>query len=374
MALDPGPASRRTPVRAALGGAAVGIAGLVAGVVFAASLAGLVSDPVRQGWNWDAIIGNPNAQVATAGQYAVALHKNADVAAFTPLGQERYRVAGQAVTVFSIGTGRGLVAPPVLEGRMPAANDEIALGDDTMRSAHAFLGQRVAVAGAAGRVHARVVGRVLLPAAAAAGFNLGTDLRRGAVMTERGVEALGGDAVTPPHLVAVRLAPGVAHDRAIAALRRQFGSVVLASPHNVNVTNLQRIRTLPAAFGLLLGLFALVSIGFGVYATGTRRRRDLALYRTFGFSRRQLAGTVSAQGTILAIAAALVGIPAGIILGRLLWIAVATSVADVDPRPVVPGLTLFAGTVAGLVLVNLIAVRSAVRAAHVHPGTELRAE
>jgi hypothetical protein len=374
MALDPGPPSARVPVRSALTGAAVGVAGVVAAVVFAASLTGLVGDPVRQGWNWDAVVGNPNNQGAPVDQYTRTLRKDPDVAAFTPLGEARLRVAGRTVNVLGLGTGHGVVAPPVLEGRLPVTKNEIALGDDTLAAAHARLGQRVTVAGPGGRVRARVVGRVLLPAAAADAFDFASSLRRGGVMTERGVAAVGGDAVSPPVLVAVRFAPRVDHGLSIANLQHRFGKVVLTRPNNVDVGNLEQIRSLPAAFAVLLGMFALVSISYALYASGRRRRRDLALFRTLGFTRRQLTTTVSVQGTTLAIVAALVGIPAGIILGRLVWVAVATAVADVDPRPVVPGLALLIGTLVGLVAVNLLAIGPAVRAARVRPAIVLRAE
>ena len=373
MALDPGPPSARVPVRPSLSGAAVGVAGVVAAVVFAASLNGLVGDPVRQGWNWDAIVGNPNSLGTSLDQYTNVLRKHPGVIAFTPLGEARLRVADRAVPVLGIGTGRGLVAPPVLEGRIPAAKDEVALGDDTLGAAHAHLGERVTVTGPGGRVRARIVGRVLLPAAAAAAFNFGSGLRRGAVMTEPGIVAVGG-AVTPPRLIAIRLAPRADRRRVIADLRHRFGRVVLARADNADVDNLERIRQLPAAFGLLLGLFALASVAYALYASGRRRRRDLALFRTFGLSRRQLTATVSAQGTILAIAAALIGIPAGIILGRVVWSAVATAVAGVDPRPVVPGFALLIGTVVGLAAVNLLAVGPGLRAARVRPAVILRAE
>ena len=39
-----------------LGGSVVAVAAMVAAVVFGASLTGLVSHPVRYGWNWDVLV------------------------------------------------------------------------------------------------------------------------------------------------------------------------------------------------------------------------------------------------------------------------------------------------------------------------------
>jgi len=376
MALDPGPPSARVPVRPALAGAITGIAGVVAAVVFATSLSGLIDDPVRQGWNWDAVVGNPNDQGAPMPAYAKALRADPAVAAFTPIGEAQLRVNRRPVSVLSIGTGRGLVAPPLLEGRLPRTKDEIALGDETLRDAHVHLGQSVIVAGSGGRLRARVVGRVLLPAAASDAFNFVSSLRRGAIMTRTGIEAVGGDAdpVTPEHLVALRFAPGVDQDRAVRQLQEQFGKVVLARGYNVDVANLVQINQLPLAFAVLLGLLALASIAYGLTASGRRRRHDFALFRTLGFTRHQLFATVSVQASTLGITALLVGIPFGIVTGRLLWIAVATAVANVDPQPVVPGIALLGLTAIGIVAVNLLAIRPARRAAGLHPAVVLRSE
>ncbi|TMK64078.1 MAG: FtsX-like permease family protein [Actinobacteria bacterium] len=50
-----------------------------------------------------------------------------------------------------------------------------------------------------------------------------------------------------------------------------------------------------------------------------RRRRDLALLKTLGFTRRQLAAAVAWQSTIAVTIGTVVGVPLGIVLGRWLW-------------------------------------------------------
>ena len=54
-----------------------------------------------------------------------------------------------------------------------------------------------------------------------------------------------------------------------------------------------------------------------------RRRRELALLKTIGFGRRQVSATVAWQATTLAFVGLVVGIPIGLLLGRLVWQRVA---------------------------------------------------
>jgi hypothetical protein len=218
------------------------------------------------------------------------------------------------------------------------------------------------------------VGRVLLPAAAADVVEFASSLRRGAVMTEQGAAPLAGDTLGPLHLVAVRFTPNADRARAVAGLRKRFGRIVLGSGYDVDVDNLAQIDPLPTVFGVLLGLMAFISIAYALSMTGRRRRRDLALLRTLGFTRGQLAAAVTAQSTTLTAVAGLIGVPVGIVLGRSIWIAVATAVADVDPQPEVPLVALVIGAIAALGLAALLAIRPAARAARLRPGVVLRAE
>ncbi len=57
-----------------------------------------------------------------------------------------------------------------------------------------------------------------------------------------------------------------------------------------------------------------------VLLTGVRRRRrDLALLKTLGFTRSQVQGVVAWEATTFAAVALLVGVPAGVVAGRWAW-------------------------------------------------------
>ena len=56
------------PVGTALAGAATAVLAVAAALTFGASVDELVNSPRQQGWNWDVLVGNPNAETDPAGQ------------------------------------------------------------------------------------------------------------------------------------------------------------------------------------------------------------------------------------------------------------------------------------------------------------------
>ena len=104
-----------------------------------------------------------------------------------------------------------------------------------------------------------------------------------------------------------------------------------------------------------------------------RRRRDLALLKTLGFTRWQLAAVVAWQATVAVAIGAIVGIPTGIILGRALWDLFAREIYAV-PEPTVPALTIALIGIGALVLANLVAAIPGRRAARTQTVVLLHAE
>ena len=104
-----------------------------------------------------------------------------------------------------------------------------------------------------------------------------------------------------------------------------------------------------------------------------RRRRDLALLKTLGFTRRQLAATVGWQASIPAIIGITVGVPVGIALGRWLWILFAREIYAV-PEPTVPVVSVVFVALGALVLANLVAALPGRSAARTPAALVLRTE
>jgi len=92
-----------------------------------------------------------------------------------------------------------------------------------------------------------------------------------------------------------------------------------------------------------------------------RRRRDLAILKTLGFSRTQVTAAVLWQAATLAVLALLVGVPLGVAVGRWLWVFFATQLGVVvEPRiPVVAVLLVLPAAIALAALVAAIPARVA---------------
>jgi predicted lysophospholipase L1 biosynthesis ABC-type transport system permease subunit len=155
--------------------------------------------------------------------------------------------------------------------------------------------------------------------------------------------------------------------RALGLTRPQLAGLALGR------TNLDRIRWTPVLLAGVLGGLALATVGHTLVTSIQRRRRDLAVLKTMGFQRRQVSAAVAWQATTFVAAAALIGLPAGIAVGRLAWLALA------DQLGIVPDVaTPFVGVLlvgpATVLIANLIALVPGWLAGRVPPAVVLRTE
>ena len=147
---------------------------------------------------------------------------------------------------------------------------------------------------------------------------------------------------------------------------------VLGVQHPAEIVNYQSTGATPVILAAGLALGAIVALALTLIASVRRRRRDLALLKTLGFTTRQLAATVAWQASIIAVIATIIGVPAGIAAGRQLWILFARNINAV-PQPTVPAsLILVAAGV--LILANLVAAIPARIAARTPAALVLRTE
>ena len=149
---------------------------------------------------------------------------------------------------------------------------------------------------------------------------------------------------------------------------------VLAGPKRpADIVNFGTMGSAPTVLAVLLGIMAIGALANALVASVRRRRRDLALLKALGFTRRQLSATVGWQATVTMGLAVLLGVPIGIALGRSLWLAFARSVGVV-PTPTVPVAGLLLVGLGMLVLANLVAAVPARAAANTEAAVVLRAE
>ncbi len=112
-------------------------------------------------------------------------------------------------------------------------------------------------------------------------------------------------------------------------------------------------------------------MGHALVSSVRRRRGELALLKTFGFSRRQVRTSVAWQATALAGVGLALGIPIGLALGNVVWRAVAEGVG-IATATSVPVVALVLMVPAALLAVGLVAFVPARSAARTIPAAALR--
>ena len=382
FALDPGDGPTAVPMRSTLLGTVVAVALVVGTITFASGLRTLVSHPALYGWNWTYQIA-PSVEVPPVTRTLLA-HDH-DVAQWTPM---RYSVAeldGQNVPLL-LGTAKAKIAPPVLSGHGVESTHDIVIGATTLARLHKHVGDTAVLTyGAPDQAPAyipptrlHIVGTATFPAIGFTSFVADhTSMGTGALVSFD-VEPLAfrQSQIQPdpnlngPDLVFLRIRSGVstADARAdMARITRATDKVLNADPNttgdNILVEGVQRpaqivnYKTIGAAPVLLaagLAAGAIVALALTLSASVRRRRRDLALLKTLGFTRRQLAASVAWQASVAALVGVVVGVPVGILMGRWLWTEFAREIAAL-PRPTVPVLAVIGVAVGTFVLANLVA-------------------
>jgi hypothetical protein len=393
-ALERGGVQRRAPVLATLTGAAVAVLAVVLAAVFGASLNGLVSHPARYGWNWTLLMDTdggygswPPAQMEklVGGQPGVI---GWSTFAFTQVSLDNTEVPVLGLTRY-----QGSVQPPTTSGHPLSEPGQIELGTVTLRALGKRVGDMVTAGTGRFRRTLRIVGTVTLPSI---GLGLAdhVSLGRGAMLDDStllGVQGLSPKLTTEeeqqasvsdpafPSAVAIDLAPGA--DTGPLAARIADASPggdpggtyrqprVLAAA----VVNASQMGGQPLALALALAAGAVLSLAVALLASVRQRRRQLALLKALGLTRRQVRETVAWQASIILLVAAAVGVPLGIAAGRWAWTSFAASLGVV-PVTVVPGLALLVGVIALLAAGNLLAAVPASVAARTRPAALLRAE
>lgn len=381
--------------RALLGASVAAVSAVLAVVVFSTSLAALVSKPERFGWPYDIAatidIGyggttDPEAIAATLDRPEVANWGLASIAGSLTINDETMPyVAGR--------TGFDAMRLPVVEGELPVASDEIALGALTAKRLRLDVGSEVVVKTGYGDREATIRGLVVLPPVGpfqSDRASLGTGallprpfldelLRRAA--GEAGVEG-GQPPQEPGGFVAVQLRPGADRQEFLAAIREELPTwdtsetLPLVYPEPVRpatVANLAAMRAVPVALASLLALTMGIALVLGTAVATRGRRRELALLRALGCVGRQLRATVRWQSLTVVAVGLVVGIPFGLAAGRIAYRAFAGGIG-VQPDPVVSFAWVAIVTTVTVGIGLIAAAGPGHRAARVAAGEILRHE
>ena len=398
-ALEPGSGQQAVPVRATLLGSIAAVTAVIAAAVFGASLTGLVSHPVRYGWNWQILIqaegGYGNF---TPGVMNRLVGDQPAVAAWSSFGFSQLVIDGRVVPVLGLQRDRGSLEPPTSSGQAITDNGQIELGAVTLRQLGKQIGDTVLVGRPPYRRPLTISGTVTLPSFGVA-ISQHVSLGQGAMLSEQALlaaQGLSSDAPktaaetsqAAPSAVAIDLVPGTSAAQRAALVHRITSANPDGTPGGTYQLGLHRARAaaivnatqmggqpLALALGLALGLAAaaMASLALTVLTSVRRRRRELALLKTLGMTRRQLSAIVAWQTTLTLLIALVVGVPLGVAAGRWAWHGFAGSLGVV-PVTVVPVLLLAAGCAAVILAGNLLASVPAAVAARTPAAGTLRTE
>jgi hypothetical protein len=224
----------------------------------------------------------------------------------------------------------------------------------------------------------RVVAQVSLPTLGG-GVHLGT----GAVFSTRGYQA----AACPPdpgqgtcqrdlmeagsNGLLASVVPGSQGKRDITHYLDAYSSIVSPAVAPTSLVNFGEAVNFPLVVGGIVAVFGAATLIHLLTVSVTRRRREFGLLKVLGFVNRQIVMSVAWQATTVAAVGLLAGIPAGVITGRVVWLAFAAHLGVV-PVAVIPA-ALVGGLAVGVIAIaNLLAVAPAVAARNTRPARLLR--
>ena len=314
------------------------------------------------------------------------LARDHDVVSWTGGYYSVLTIDGRSVPVLGESPG-GAVQPSPLTGHGFDASDQVVLGTQTLQQLHKHIGQDVTI-GRGGQARTVViVGTATMPTVGV-GHGLHLSMGTGALLDEklipavnRNIEQFGSNG---PNVYFVRTRPGVSPVEAGHSLQHVSDEIsdavgqpqtaqLFGVQHPGQIVNYRSMGSTPALLAGALSLGVLGAIGLMLGASVRRRRRDLALLKTLGFTHRQLAATVSWQASISVAIGTIIGIPLGIALGRFLWTLFARELYAV-PHPTVSVPSVIAVALGALVLANVVAIVPAQRAARAPTSLVLRSE
>lgn len=382
FALEPGAGRTTVPARWVLAGAVIAVTVVTATLTFSSSLNTLVTHPKLYGWNWDYAL---QTEDDIPPQALAALEHDPDVAAWSGYSDPDLQIDGQTVPALTT-NGAPKVGPPILSGHnLQRGHAQVVLGAATLASLHTHIGASVTIGYGSPNTAplylpptpAKVVGTATFPAIAGSStFAEHTSMGTGALVTDDVLPAAflrATEAPDPtldgPALVFVRVrsnvTPSAGHkdmERIISVAAKAFardpnavGDTVTILPvqRPAEIVNYQSTGSTPVVLASGLATGAVIALAVALVATVRKRRQDLALLKTLGFTKGQLAVTLTWQATVTAVVGIVIGVPVGIAAGRQLWIIFARSI-DAVPEPSVP-LSIILVAAGTLVLANLVA-------------------
>ncbi len=354
----------------ALGSAVVGVAlAAVAGVAawtLTASYADLVEHPDRYGATWDIQVGNVGDEQQEADTRsrleAVPGIRAVGIKSDTGLG------TGTDFTLASFEPFLGDVNAAVInDGRAPISANEIALGRRSMDDFGVGIGDVVTIPLLDGAVSQPfdVVGEVVVNDALSAQSGVG------ALVIPTVFDELSPGSLSQTYVVWVD--SEVDRAATLQAVRNAFPTSFVEPHPTRQILNLELVSDQPAVLAITIGLLAGAALIHALVMSIRRGRRQIGVLQSLGFTRHQVASSVAWHASILSVTALIVGVPTGVVVGRVTWRAIAANLGVSSP-PVLPTPAIAVVGVLVIAVANLAALGPGLVAARTSPAVALRTE
>jgi hypothetical protein len=346
--------------RGTLAAAVLALTVSVTALTFAASFNHLTSTPRLYGQTWDyETFSGPTEPPKIRN----AVRRDPGLTAAGAGSDDTLVVNGKDTGVRAWDDVKGHITPTITEGRAPRALDEVALGVKTLDATGAHVDGHVGIRGRGPVRRMHVVGRVVLPSSK---FN---KLGYGAMMTFTALKRL--DPSAQQGLYLMRLVPGPPGKAAAKRLDFHFDGNVVVKPDEVG--DFGRIDKMPFYIALLVALAAGAALAHALVVGARHRRHDIAILKTLGFTRGQVAAAVAWQATAIVAVGAAIGIPLGLTIGRFAWTLFARDLG-VAPEVIAPVAAVVLVLPVALIAANVVAAIPGWLAARVRPAPVLRTE
>jgi hypothetical protein len=345
---------------------AVGLAGVVGAAGFSSDLHDLVDTPDRWGWTFSS---TPDLEIEESDRDEVlaALAADPDVVDVAISQRAAVDVEGEQVSGVSLESPNGRPAATMLSGRSPGPG-EVVVGERTLRRINSKLGDVVAFRNPEGGTEAlTIVGTGAFPL---------TDNEHPGDGAWLAADALERLAVSDGNRgIALTYRDGVDVDDVEERLAREYGLGFSTYSHARlpgQIRNLDRISALGPTLGAFFAVIGIAGLAHALVLSVRRRRHDYAVVRALGLRPRDLSRSVRWQSYISVALGIVIGVPTGVLAGRLIWFGVVDDLGvDDHSRSSLP--TIVATCALAAVVAALVAWLPSRRAAVV-TGEALREE
>ena len=362
---------RGIPLGTAFAGVALAVATTVAAAGLTASLDALTDTPERFGAPWDVSVSNVGGEeLDQSDDLTELLRGDPAVEAAAGIVGTDVEIGNETIWVQAFRPLGDLdaVGPVITEGREPVAGDEIALGSITMDKLDIQIGDTIDIRST---VTGTLPTTMTVVGTTVVNDTYETSPGRGGVVTTEWLDANAPEASADPYVV--RLDPDADIDAFKVTVEERLSAVVSPPSPQGAIRNIERIAALPFLLAALVTVLAVASLAHALVVSIRRSHAQLAVWKSIGFTRHQVRAAIACHATALAIAAAAVGVPLGVFLGRIGWQAVADQIG-VASESVTSVIGIAASVLGAILIANLIAAYPARRAARIPTAEALRVE